>query len=563
MPKVFISYRRDDSWQAAQLVRERLARWFSRDAVFMDVSGIEGGAVWRARLQEELEAADAVVVVIGRQWLGCADDRGRRLDRPDDVVRWEIEAALARGKRVVPLLVDGAQPPPKAALPEPLQPLAELQALHLSNTRFEKDIETLIETIGGQGRIIDLFAETRRILRLLKSALFFVPLVSLAIFFAAWVSLFDLLGIDSLASNVTMLAGDAIAPPGFSEQLVLVGADQDARRIADGSARADDAALIEALSRLGAKRIVFDAFYRRATPFDATLLEAIRSARRRGTEVILGFNDVTDGKPAAFPGLLETASALGNVCVARRLGVATSGFLGAQRNGSLLPGLPLLAASGPVIIDRLRTDAAELDLRDAAGRARSERYSTLERVRAGRSRCPALAENDVGAAVLFPLSAKEELRRRQKSADDILRRPQAPDAEFQGRIVLVGLRDPQDMLVTRLDGRSARYGYEFHADTISALLRSDIVSVMPGWAQWLLMVFVAGAALALRLARGNLMHRWRVWIAAAIAALCVLCAVFAYIEWRLLLNPVYQVVAFAFAYVIFGLCERKATHADT
>jgi len=47
-------------------------------------------------------------VPIGRQWATLADEEGRRrLDDPDDYVRFEVQAALERGVRVIPVLAPG------------------------------------------------------------------------------------------------------------------------------------------------------------------------------------------------------------------------------------------------------------------------------------------------------------------------------------------------------------------------------------------------------------------------------------------------------------------------
>jgi hypothetical protein len=61
----------------------------------------------------------------------------RRLDDPADFVRIEIEAALERGVRVIPVLVDGASMPNPGELPASLAKLTRRQALELSPHRFD------------------------------------------------------------------------------------------------------------------------------------------------------------------------------------------------------------------------------------------------------------------------------------------------------------------------------------------------------------------------------------------------------------------------------------------
>jgi len=563
-PRVFISYRRDDSWQAAQLIREELEKWLSPESVFMDVRDLEGGDPWREELDRRLDWADTVVVVIGKGWLASADGSGRRLDRPDDWVRWEIAEALRRRRRVIPVLVDGAPSLAAADLPDLLKPLADLQALPLSNLRFQKDIETLLEAIERRGRVIDLLAQAQLTQRLLRVSPLLVVAVVLGTVSLAWVSLFDLLRLDSFVANATMLLGDCVRPREPSGRLVVVAKEPAAQPAADGAARLEDAALIDALSRQGAQRIVFDVFLRRSTANDAALLEAIRVARGRGSQVVFGFNDIREGRPVAFAGLAEAASALGSVCIAKRLNLATLGFLVVQGRESLLPALPLVAAFGPVSIDRVRTDIPMVDLRDGEGHALSVPYSTLERIGEGRSSCPALGEGSLGAGQLFPLSSRDRLRdpARQKSVAQVLAQRDAPGRGLAGKIVLVGVREPSDKVRTRLDGSGARFGYEFHADAVSALLEGRAVTVLGMWGQWVLMLLLAGLAVALRAWRRGPDDRLRPWMAGGLLLGYTGVAVFAYAAWMILLNSVYQIGAFLLAYWLYGVLERRWRHVQ-
>jgi hypothetical protein len=90
-----------------------------------------------------------VLTVIGRQWLDVADTAGRRrLDDPTDLVRIEIEAALARGVPVIPLLVQGALMPEPHALPEALRPLAFRNGMSVrADPDFHRDLDRLDEQL--------------------------------------------------------------------------------------------------------------------------------------------------------------------------------------------------------------------------------------------------------------------------------------------------------------------------------------------------------------------------------------------------------------------------------
>src|SRR5712692_6993243 len=151
MPNIFISYRRDDAPANARLVYERLREWFGEGNSFMDVEQIALGDDWKHVLDQRVTRCDALLAVIGPHWLTAASSDGRRrLDDPDDFVRWEIRQALTQGKRVIPVLVDAALLPRAVDLPPDLAPLAGLQAQTVTHARFDKDLETLIDAVSGQ-----------------------------------------------------------------------------------------------------------------------------------------------------------------------------------------------------------------------------------------------------------------------------------------------------------------------------------------------------------------------------------------------------------------------------
>ena len=150
---IFISYRRSDSSGYAGRIFDRLAPSFSREHVFMDVDNIELGVDFVEVLSDRVASCDALLAIIGHDWLNSLDARGkRRLDDPHDFVRIEIEAALKRNTRVIPVLVEGATMPSSEELPEPLKGLARRQGVEISHNRFDSDADILIRALR---RIID------------------------------------------------------------------------------------------------------------------------------------------------------------------------------------------------------------------------------------------------------------------------------------------------------------------------------------------------------------------------------------------------------------------------
>jgi hypothetical protein len=118
---VFISYRRDDSAGFPGRIYDRLTKSLRHAHFFLDVDNIPAGLDFGDVLSDHVGRCDALIAVIGRGWLSSADaENRRRLDDPLDTVRIEIEAALGRGIRVIPVLVDGAEMPRLEELPESL-----------------------------------------------------------------------------------------------------------------------------------------------------------------------------------------------------------------------------------------------------------------------------------------------------------------------------------------------------------------------------------------------------------------------------------------------------------
>jgi hypothetical protein len=146
--RIFISYRREETAYPAGWLYDRLADRFGSDQVFKDVDSIQLGDDFVEVITRAVGACDVLLAVIGREWLTITDARGRRrLDNPNDFVRLEIEAALTRNVRVIPILVDEASMPDAAELPESLARLVRRQALELSPSRFASDTGRLLKVL--------------------------------------------------------------------------------------------------------------------------------------------------------------------------------------------------------------------------------------------------------------------------------------------------------------------------------------------------------------------------------------------------------------------------------
>src|SRR5215475_2478142 len=145
---IFVSYRREDSEHLAGRLYDRLADRFGEGQVFMDVDTIELGVDFGEEIVRAVARCKVLLAVIGPGWLTAADERGpRRLDNPKDFVRLEIETALDRGVRVIPILAQGAVMPGQDELPESLARLASRNALLIRHESFRSDAGRLIGAI--------------------------------------------------------------------------------------------------------------------------------------------------------------------------------------------------------------------------------------------------------------------------------------------------------------------------------------------------------------------------------------------------------------------------------
>ena len=135
MPKIFISYRRDDTQYVTDSIYDHMIRHFGEDNIFLDVENIPFGINFRKYLAQQVAFNDVVLVIIGPDWARIMQERA---EQDNDFVRIEIESALQQEKLVIPVLVKDAQMPNFSDLPDSL---SELQWLNLAPIRRKPDLD--------------------------------------------------------------------------------------------------------------------------------------------------------------------------------------------------------------------------------------------------------------------------------------------------------------------------------------------------------------------------------------------------------------------------------------
>jgi hypothetical protein len=146
MSRVFINYRRSDASAHANLLYDWIRERYGEDRVFKDVDSIAPGLDFVEAIEHAIDSSEVMLVVIGKGWLVDADGR-HRLEDVDDYVRMEVATALRRNIRVVPVLVEGAEMPTAAELPEPLANLTRRHAFEINDARTRADRDELLRRL--------------------------------------------------------------------------------------------------------------------------------------------------------------------------------------------------------------------------------------------------------------------------------------------------------------------------------------------------------------------------------------------------------------------------------
>jgi hypothetical protein len=145
-PRLFVSYRTDDSVYAASAIADRLGRAFGVENVFRDRDALVLGEIYPGKIRRALERADTVLAVVGPSWLEATDGAGRRcLDDPQDWVRMELRMAFERGIPVVPVLLDETPLPDQTRLPADIAALSLSTFWQVRHQSLESDVRGLID----------------------------------------------------------------------------------------------------------------------------------------------------------------------------------------------------------------------------------------------------------------------------------------------------------------------------------------------------------------------------------------------------------------------------------
>ena len=227
--KIFISYRRSLDTATAWLIKKELSNRLKHVEFFQDISGIESGENFEVKIDQAVQQADLVIVIISPLWLNTINqnnqNRSNEFNRPSkDYVQYEIENSLNQNKRLIPILVEDTSMPKEHDLPPSIEPLSKVQSLRINFKDFTDSIKRLhsrcekILKEEYEKKISDRFELQKNNIKLSEHHFFdpkikieasqFVPGKSLSIKYTlSWIESFKLLFIISLGCIILLIIG--------------------------------------------------------------------------------------------------------------------------------------------------------------------------------------------------------------------------------------------------------------------------------------------------------------------------------------------------------------------
>ncbi len=153
--KIFINYRQIDCTPLANRLSEELKYRLKEGGFFLDKETIGYGKSITEEIQQHLNSAEALLVLIGPGWHWVQDKYAdKRLLNKNDWVRREIEMAREQGKRIVPVLYNHENYDNVCEwLKEKVNSLAfipDLKYFSIKEKTLEEDIEHLMEFLAKE-----------------------------------------------------------------------------------------------------------------------------------------------------------------------------------------------------------------------------------------------------------------------------------------------------------------------------------------------------------------------------------------------------------------------------
>lgn len=150
MPNILILYRLEDCALEGRRLMTYLGETLEGTQVASVEESMRSGSIIPAQLQRYMEAADVVLVVLGKNWMGLTPAGYRSITKPGDALRLGLLAGAERVRAgslmLVPMLVQGMRMQ-DLDLPAELEFLRHLNAIEVGQDRIAAHVKTLAERL--------------------------------------------------------------------------------------------------------------------------------------------------------------------------------------------------------------------------------------------------------------------------------------------------------------------------------------------------------------------------------------------------------------------------------
>ncbi|QTR48957.1 toll/interleukin-1 receptor domain-containing protein [Candidatus Thiothrix anitrata] len=147
--KIFISYRRLDSFNESHSLYLSLIESSSPNNIFLDIDNINPGVNFEAAIKKAISQIDAILIMIGPNWEGKKEDRENKIMEEGDYVRLEVREAIKMGTKIIPILVKRDNMPEESSLPDDISAMLKetpIKTHNKSNKEIIKEIRKKVET---------------------------------------------------------------------------------------------------------------------------------------------------------------------------------------------------------------------------------------------------------------------------------------------------------------------------------------------------------------------------------------------------------------------------------
>jgi TIR domain len=142
MARIFLSYRPGNASPHALKLQGALEATFGAANVLVGIAPSDGELEPGRTAASDLRT-DVLLVLIDADWLHRGRSGQRLIDDPDDAVRLNIEAALSRDIRLIPVLINNAQAPQPLDLPASIRVLGSLPTSRIRHATWKSDFDEL------------------------------------------------------------------------------------------------------------------------------------------------------------------------------------------------------------------------------------------------------------------------------------------------------------------------------------------------------------------------------------------------------------------------------------